>query len=107
MSRISILANLTGSAGVSLVRRLPPWIFKTSLLSLLLALFVGTAAAQPGSWPITNSRQPQPTQEQLESARSRNAVEWNREWNRWNARVAPEVDHLNDEIMRAAGGSER
>ena len=95
MSCISALANPAASAGVPLLRRVPQWIFKTSLLSLSLALFIGAAAAQPRSWPIANGRRPQPTQQQIES-RAGNAAR------QWNHAVQPEVDRLYDEIMRAA-----
>jgi hypothetical protein len=56
MSRISTFVKPADSAGASLFRRIPQWIFKTSLLSLSLALFIGVAAAQPPSWPIANGR---------------------------------------------------
>ena len=100
MSRISALANPNDNGGVPLGRRAPQWIFKTSLLSLSLALFIGAAAAQTRSWPIANGRRPQPTQQQIES-RDGNAAR------RWNRDVQPEVDRLYDEIMRAATPRER
>ena len=95
MSRISALANPNDNAGVSLGRRVPQWIFKTSLLSLSLALFIGAAATQPRPWPIVNGRRPQPTQQQIESRDGNAARQWNRH-------VQPEVDRLYDEIMHAA-----
>ena len=78
MSCISTLAKRADSAGVSLFRRVPQWIFKTSLLSLSLALFIGAAAAQPPSWPIANGRRPQPTQQQIDSREDNAARQWNR-----------------------------
>src|SRR6266446_2320398 len=95
MSCISTLAKRADSAGVSLFRRVPQWIFKTSLLSLSLALFIGAAAAQPPSWPIANGRRPQPTQQQIDS-REDNAAR-----QRYRG-VQSEVDRLYDEIMRAS-----
>jgi hypothetical protein len=100
MSCISTLANPADSAGVPLFRRVPRWIFKTSLLSLSLAFFINTAAAQPRSWPIANGRRPQPTQQQIDGRLENAAREWNR-------RVGSQVDRLYDEIMRAAAPSER
>jgi hypothetical protein len=95
MSCISTLAKRADSAGVSLFRRIPQWIFKTSLLSLSLALFIGAAAAQPPPWPIANGRRPQPTQQQIESREDNAARQRNRG-------VQSEVDRLYDEIMRAS-----
>jgi hypothetical protein len=95
MARVSTLAKRADSAGVSLFRRVPQWIFKTSLLSLSLALFIGAAAAQPPSWPIANGRRPQPTQQQIDS-REDNAAR-----QRYRG-VQSEVDRLYDEIMRAS-----
>lgn len=70
---------------------------KASALLLASMLFIAVAAAQTPNKPIVDGRQQQPTQQQLESTGDRNAVEWER----WNRRVAPELDHLNDEILRA------
>jgi hypothetical protein len=95
MSRISTLAKPADSAGVSLFRRVPQWIFKTSLLSLSVALFIGAAAAQPPSWPIANGRRPRPTQQQIDSREDDAARLWNRA-------VQSEVDRLYVEIMRAS-----
>ena len=95
MCRISTLAKPADSAGVSLFRRVPRWISKTSLLSLSLALFIGVAAAQPPSWPIANGRRPQPTQQQIDSREYNAARQWNRA-------VQSEVDRLYVEIMRAS-----
>ena len=100
MSRISTLANPADSAGVPLFRRVPRWIFKTSLLSLSLAFFINIAAAQPPSWPIANGRRPQPTQQQIDSRLDNAARQWNR-------RVGSQVDRLYDEILRAAAPSGR
>ena len=99
MSCISALVNSADRAGVPPVRRVPRWIFKTSLLSLSLVLFIGAAAAQPPSWPIANGRRSQPTQQQIDSRLDNAARQWNR-------RVQSEVDRLYDEIMRAAAPSE-
>jgi hypothetical protein len=93
MSRISTLAKPADSAGVSLSRRVQQYIFKTSLLSLSLALFIGAAAAHPPSWPIANGRRPQPTQQQIDNREDDAARQRNRA-------VQPEVDRLYDEIMR-------
>ena len=95
MSRISILAQRAYSVGASLFRRVLQWIFKTSLLSLSLALFIGAAAAQPPSWPIASGRRPQPTQQQIDS-REDNAAR------QWNHAVQSGVDRLYEEIMRAS-----
>ena len=95
MSDISTLAKPADSSGASLFRRFPQWIFKTSLLSLSLALFVGAAAAQPPSWPIANGRRPQPTQQQIDSRENYAARQSNRA-------VQSEVDRLYLEIMCAA-----
>jgi hypothetical protein len=63
--------------------------------AVLLASITGVAVAQtPHNWPIVDGRQLQPTQGQLESTHDA-------QWNRWNDRVAPQLDHLNDEIMHA------
>jgi hypothetical protein len=95
MFRISTLAKPANRAGVSLFRRVPQWIFKTSLLSLSVALFIGAAAAQPPSWPIANGRRPQPTQQQIDSREDNAARQWNRA-------VQSEVDRLYGEIMRGS-----
>jgi hypothetical protein len=95
MSRISTLVKPADSAGVSLLRRVPQWIFKTSLLSLSLALFIGVAAAQPPSLPIANGRRPQPTQQQIDSREDSASRQRNRA-------VQSEVDRLYVEIMRAS-----
>jgi hypothetical protein len=95
MSRISTLAKPSDSAGVSLSWRVPQWIFKTSLLSLSMALFIGAAAAQPPSWPIANGRRTQPTQEQIDSREHNSARQWDRA-------VQSEVDRLYVAIMRAS-----
>jgi hypothetical protein len=95
MSRISTLAKPADSAGASLFRRVPQWIFKTSLLSLSLALFIGAAVAQPPSWPIANGRRPQPTQQQIDSREDNAARQRDRA-------VQSEVDQLYDLIMRGS-----
>ena len=95
MSRISTLAKPSHSAAVSLFRRVPQWIFKTSLLSLSLALFIGAAAAQPPSWPIANGRRPRPTQQQIDSREHNATCQWDRAFQ-------SEVDRLYVEIMRAS-----
>ena len=95
MSRISTLAKPADGAAASLSRRVPQWIFKTSLLSLSLALFIGAAAAQPSSWLIANGRRPQPTQQQIDSREDDAARQWDRA-------VRSEVDRLYVEIMRAS-----
>jgi hypothetical protein len=95
MSRISTVVKRADSAGVSRFRRVPQWIFKTSLLSLSLALFIGAAAAQPPSWPIASGRRSQPTQQQIDSREDNAARQRNRA-------VQSEVDRLYDEIMRAS-----
>ena len=58
---------------------------------LCAMLFVGAAAAQTPYRPAVHARQLQPTQQQLEN-----------QWDRWNNQVAPEVDRLYRQIMRAA-----
>jgi hypothetical protein len=70
---------------------------KTCAIWLSSTLFIGVAAAQVPHGPIVNDRQLQPMQEQLESTNDKNLVEWDR----WNDRVAPEVDRLYGETMRA------
>ena len=100
MSRVSTLANRADSAGVSLFRRARQWIFKTSLLSLSLALFIGAAAAQPPSWPIVNGRQLQPTQQQIDSREDNAARQRNRA-------VQSEVDRLYLEIIGASSAQGR
>jgi hypothetical protein len=100
MSRSSTLAKPADSAGESLLRRVPQWIFRTSLLSLSLALFIGAAAARPPSWPIANGRRPQPTQQQIDS-REDNAA------HQWALSVQSEVNRLYDELMRASSAHGR
>jgi hypothetical protein len=95
MSRISTPAKPADGASASLLRRVPQWIFKTSLLSLPSALFIGVAAAQPPSRPIVNGRQLQPTQQQIDSREANASRQWNRA-------VQSEVDRLYVEIMRAS-----
>jgi hypothetical protein len=95
VSRISTLAKPADSAAASLFRRVPQWIFKTSLLPVSLALFIGAAAAQPPSWPIANGRRPQPTQQQIDDREADAARQWNRA-------VQSQVDRLYDEILRAS-----
>jgi hypothetical protein len=95
MSRIATRAKPAKRAGVSLFRRVSQWIFKTSLLPVSLALFIGVAAAQPPTWPIANGRRPQPTQQQIDSREDNAARHRNRA-------VQSEVDRLYVELMRAA-----
>ena len=95
MSRVSTLAKRADSAGESLFRRVRQWILKTSLLPISLALFIGSAPAQPPSWPIADGRRPQPTQQQIDSREDTSARQWNHA-------VEPEVDRLYVEIMRAS-----
>jgi hypothetical protein len=71
---------------------------KACAILLSSTLFIAVAAAQTPYRPVVNGRQLQPTQQQLESVNDKNLVEWDR----WNSRVAPEVDRLYGEIMRAA-----
>jgi hypothetical protein len=72
-----------------------PRSFKPIVAAAVLTSITGVAVVQtPRNWPIDNGRQFQPTQGQLESTHDA-------QWNRWNGRVAPELDRLNDEIMRA------
>ena len=97
--RPSIRNDLCGS----FLRRVVALSFKASALLLSSMLFIGAAGAQTPHGLIINSRQLRPTQQQLESTQDKNAVEWNR----WNNRVAPEVDSLYDEIMRATTQSWR
>jgi hypothetical protein len=73
---------------------------KACAILLSSMLFITVAAAQTPYGTIVNG-QLQPRQAQLESTDDKNAVEWDR----WNSRVAPEVDHLYSEIMRAAATS--
>jgi hypothetical protein len=86
--RAMSLSLQTGGRGSLCRVRAASLTVKTCAFSLSLVLFIGAAAAQT---PDVNSRQPQQTQQQFES-----------NWNRWNNRVAPELDRLNAEIMRAA-----
>ena len=95
MSPISTLAKPADSADASLFRRVPQWIFNTSLLSLSLALFISAAVAQPPSWPIANGRRPQPTQQQIDSREDNAARQRDRA-------VQSEVDQLYDLIMRGS-----
>ena len=95
MPRISSLDKPADSAGVPLFRHVPQWVFKTSLPSISLALFIGVAAAQPPPWPIANGGRPQPTQQQNNSREDDAARQWNRA-------VQSEVDRLYVEIMRAS-----
>jgi hypothetical protein len=74
-------------------------------ISLSSMLFIGEAVAQPPNGPIVNDRPLSATQEQVESPTGRNTAEgwrWDEHWTRWNERVAPDLDHLSREIMRAA-----
>ena len=64
-------------------------LIKTSVLSL----FVGAAAVQTRSWPIVDGRQPQPTQQQVDSRVDDRARQRSRG-------VQSEIDRLYDEIMR-------
>jgi len=100
MSRISTLAKPADSAGAPLFWRVPQWIFKTSLLSLSLALFIGSAAAQPPSWPIANSRRSQPTQQQIDGREDNATCQQNRD-------IQSGVDRLYDEIMRTSSPHSR
>jgi hypothetical protein len=95
MSRISTLAKPADRAGASRFRRVPQRIFKTSLLPVSLALFIGAAAAQPPSWPIANGRRPQPTQQQIDGREDKAALQWDRA-------VQSKIDRLYVEIMRAS-----
>ena len=70
-------------------------LIKTSVLSLLLALFIGGAAAQAPSWPIVQGRHLQPTQQQVDSRVDDRARQWSRG-------VQSEIDRLYDEIMRGS-----
>ena len=97
MSRLSTLAKSADSADAALFRRVPQWIFSTSLL---LSVFIGIAAAQPPSWPIVDGRQLQPTQQQIDSREDNAAHQRDRA-------VQAEVDHLYDEIMRASSPQAR
>jgi hypothetical protein len=63
----------------------------TCALLLSLTLFIGTAAAHTLYDPTANGRQPQPTQQQIDSS-----------WTWSKHRFGPEVDRLYGEIMRAA-----
>ena len=95
MPRISSLDKPADSAGVSLFRHVPQWVFKTSLPSISLALLIGVAAAQLPPWPIANGGRSQPTQQQINSREDDAARQWNRA-------VQSEVDRLYVEIMRAS-----
>jgi hypothetical protein len=70
-------------------------ILRTCLLSLSLALTLGIAAAQTPSGPIVNGRHLQPTRQQINSREDNGASQRDRA-------VQSEIDHLYDEIMRAA-----
>jgi hypothetical protein len=70
-------------------------IIKTCLLSLSLALFIGSAAAQSRQGPIVNGRQPQPTEQQVESREDFRPRDR-------DVRVRSDIDRLYDAIMRAA-----
>jgi hypothetical protein len=94
MSRISALAKPAVSGGVSLFRRIPQRMLRTSLLSLSLAFSIGVAVAQPPSWPIVDGRRPQPTQQQIDG-REDNAARQR------SLATQSEVDRLYVEIMRA------
>jgi hypothetical protein len=85
-------AAVTGTGGLAMAGA------KGCALSASLILLIRAAAAQMPSGPIVNGRQPQPTVQQLESAKDKYVVEWER----WNSRVQPDVDRLYNEIMRAA-----
>jgi hypothetical protein len=65
------------------------------LLSLSLALTLGIAAAQTPPGPVVNGRHLQPTQQQVDNREDYGARQRDRA-------VQSEVDHLYDEIMRAA-----
>jgi hypothetical protein len=68
-------------------------IINVCVLTLSLALFADIAVAQTPSWPITNGRQRQPAQQQLDRSQDDRAREWNR-------RVQPELDRIYEELTR-------
>jgi len=75
-------------------------IIKACLLSSSFALFIGNAAAQTRPWPIINGRQPQPTEQQVESKGGYGARQR-------DVRVQSDIDRLYDEIMRGATSQRR
>ena len=70
-------------------------ILRTCLLLLSLALTFDIAAAQTPSGPIVNGRHLQPTQQQVDNREDYGVRQRDRA-------VQSEIDHLYDEIMRAA-----
>jgi hypothetical protein len=71
-------------------------ILRTCLLFLSLVLTLGTAAAQTPSGRIVNRRHLQPPQQQVDDRQDYGVRQRDRA-------VQSEIDHLYDEIMRAAG----
>ena len=70
-------------------------ILPTCLLFLSLALTPGITTAQTPSGPIVNGRHLQPTQQQVDNREDYGVRQRDRA-------VQSEIDHLYDEIMRAA-----